>query len=119
MAFQDELISYSMSEEDEKLAFLARSIVVAYSGSYKPNIIRGNMLTVPPYYRWIHTPSGFFLIVSDTADFKTCKIIAQDETIGEFIEKVFSVMTGDSSVKASQVFESEAVKHAVGKIDCT
>ena len=115
MSVKEILEAYVMTEEDEELIDLAKKIIYTFSGSYKPHIIPNNRLVSPPYYKWIHSPEGYFLISSETEDFREFKVVAEETDLCSFIERVFLALTGDSWVTAGKVFESEEVNRMLEK----
>ena len=91
---------------DELLAELAQLIIGAYNGSYKPPIIHAEN---PMYVR--HSLKGYSCIVTEGGE----NIISTDESINEFVERVFLILAGNTEVKWNRVCTSDAVKHALNK----
>ena len=107
MSFDEEVICYKMNEEDERLANIAQLIIGAYNGSYKPPIIRAGM---PMYVK--HTPEGYSLITSECGE----RVETSDKHINDFVEHVFLVLAGDTSVTWTKIVNtSAAVKNALNK----
>ena len=116
MSFDDKVLAYEMNDNDKLLAEIAKLIVWAYNGERKPHIIPHEKEVSPPYYRWKHSPLGYSLIISETEDFGSAKILTTNEHINDFVEHVFLVLVGDTSVEWTKIVNtSDAVKYALNK----
>ncbi len=113
MAYDEKILKYEMTDKDNALANMARVIVGAFSGSYKPHLILKGKEVAPPYYKWKHSPEGYSLISSDTEGLENVSVLVTDENINEFVEHVFLVLAGNPSVKWDIVMTSSAVSKAV------
>ncbi len=114
-SFDEMVIAYEMGGRDKQLANIAQLIVGAYNGEQKPPVIPKEKEIAPPYYRWKHSTKGYSLLSSETEDFATASILVTDEHIYDFVEHVFLVLAGDTTVKWNKVYTSKAVLLALEK----
>lgn len=113
--FDEKVLKYKETDKDKLLAEIAQVIVGAYNGSYKPHLIPKEKEVAPPYYKWKHSSEGYSLVASETQDFEQSQVLTTDAYITDFIEHVFLVIAGNSSVKWEDVCKSSAVAHALEK----
>ena len=112
MTFDENIWNYKMNTQDEALAEFAKTIIVAYNGSYKPHLIQGNFPTgYPTAYRFKHSPKGFSLIKDDQQD--GIGFLTTDENLSDFAEHAFLVLIGSANIKWQQITESKAVQQTL------
>lgn len=117
--FDDKILSYKMSDSDEKLSEIALTIIEAYNGSYKPHIFPAMDFHNDDvaYYDIIHTDEGYSLMFTKAEHYNPSRkrVVATDTNISDFLEHVFLVLGGSTSVKWAQVYTSDAVKQALNR----
>lgn len=116
MAYDEMILNYEMAGQDKILSDVARTVVEAYNSSFKPHIISKEKEVALPYYRWKHTDKGYSLLSSDAEGFENASVLTTDENIGEFVEHVFCVLAGNTSVRWGSVCESDAVNKSLAKL---
>ena len=109
------VVAYEMGGRDKLLANIAQLIVGAYNGEQKPHRIPKEREVAPPYYRWKHSPEGYSLLTSETEDFSSPTVLLTDAHINDFVEHVFLVLAGDTTVKWNKIYTSKAVLLALEK----
>ena len=100
-----------MSSIDERLTTIAKVIISAYNGSFKPHIIQEQ--PAPLYYRYEHSPEGFILYQSENNDDIAGTIMAKGYSLGAFVVEVFRSF--DIDVKWSDILKSKAVWDSIAK----
>lgn len=100
-----------IDDKDKLLAEIAQLIVWAYNGACKPNPLPKELPA--PYYKWKHGTLGYSLLSSETENFSSPTVLTIDEHICDFVEHIFLVLAGETSVKWNKVYRSDAVSYAL------
>jgi hypothetical protein len=66
MTFDEKILTYETTDHDKLLAEIARAIIEAYNGSYKPHIIQNLSNTTIK-----HTPDGYSLLRTEQEHLST------------------------------------------------